>query len=45
MHCLKLVGQWLMARDFDRQVVEIKIRITVLNCYTALGIPLKEAVR
>ncbi|MFT4708010.1 MAG: hypothetical protein ACI9PU_001854 [Ascidiaceihabitans sp.] len=44
MHCLKLLGQWLMARDFDRQVVEIKIRIAVLNCYTALGIPLKDAV-
>ncbi len=27
MHCLKLMGQSLMARDFDRQVAEIQIRI------------------
>jgi len=32
-----------MARDFDRQVAEIQIRIAVLNRYTALGIPV-EAV-
>jgi len=28
-----------MARDFDRQVAEIQIRIVVLNRYTALGTP------
>ena len=39
MHCLKLLGQCLMARDFDRQVVEVQIRAAVLNGYTALGIP------
>jgi hypothetical protein len=44
MHCLKLMGQSLMARDFDRQVAEIQIRIAVLNRYTALGIPVTEAV-
>lgn len=44
MHCMKLLGQSLMARDFDRQVAEIRIRIAVLNRYTALGIPLTEAV-
>jgi hypothetical protein len=32
-----LLGQLLMARDFDRQVAEIHIRIAVLNRYTALG--------
>jgi len=42
MHCMKLMGQSLMARDFDRQVVEIQIRIAVLNRYTALGIPITE---
>lgn len=36
---MKLLGQSLMARDFDRQVAEIQIRIAVLNRYTALGIP------
>lgn len=38
MHCVKLMGQSLMARDFDRQVAEIQVRIAVLNRYTALGI-------
>jgi len=44
MHCIKLLGQSLMARDFDRQVAEIQIRIAVLNRYTTLGIPVTEAV-
>jgi hypothetical protein len=38
-----LLGQSLMARDFDRQVAEIQIRIAALNCYTTLGIPITEA--
>jgi hypothetical protein len=33
-----------MARDFDRQVAEIQIRIAVLKRYTALGISVTEAV-
>ena len=44
MHCVKLLGQRLMARDFDRQVAELQIRIAVRNGYIALGIPVKEAV-
>ena len=44
MHCIKLLGQSLMARDFERQVAEIQIRIAVLNRYTALGIPVTEPV-
>src|SRR5690606_25475272 len=39
MHCVKLPGQRLMARDFDRQVAEFQVRVAVLNGYTALGIP------
>lgn len=39
MHCLKLLGQRLSARDFDRQVAEIQIRAAILNGFTALGIP------
>ena len=42
MHCLNRMGQSLMARGFDRQVAEIQIRITVLNRYSALGIPVTE---
>ena len=44
MHCMKLLGQRLMARDFDRQVAELQVRIAVLSRYTALGIPVTEAV-
>lgn len=44
MHCVKLLGQRLMARDFARQVAEVQIRIAVMNGYTALGIPITEAV-
>lgn len=39
MHCMKLLGQRLAARDFDRQVAEIQIRAAILNGFTALGIP------
>jgi hypothetical protein len=39
MHCVKLIGQSVMARDFDRQVAEIQIRAAILNGFTALGIP------
>jgi hypothetical protein len=36
---MKLLGQRLSARDFDRQVAEIQIRAAILNRFTALGIP------
>jgi hypothetical protein len=41
---MKLLGHRLMARDFDRQVAEVQIRIAVMNGYTALGIPVTETV-
>ena len=44
MHCLKLLGQRLSARDFDRQVAEFQVRVAVLNGCTALGIPVTEVV-
>ena len=44
MHCVKLPGQRLMARDFDRQVAEFQIRVAVLNGFTALGTPITEVV-
>ena len=44
MHCLKLLGQRLMARDFDRQVAELQVRVAVLNDYAALGISVTEVV-
>jgi hypothetical protein len=33
-----------MARDFDRRIAELQVRIASLNGYTALGIPITEAV-
>ncbi len=42
MHCVKLPGQRLTARDFDRQVAEFQIRVAVLNGFTALGIHVTE---
>lgn len=44
MNCVKLLGQRLMARDFDRQIAELHIRVVVLNGFTALGIPVTETV-
>ena len=42
MHCVKLLGQRLMARDFDRQVAEFQVRVAALNGFTALGIPVTK---
>ncbi|MDF1718527.1 MAG: IS5/IS1182 family transposase, partial [Antarcticimicrobium sp.] len=39
---IKLLGQSLRARDFDRQVAEIRIRIAVFDRYTAPGIPITK---
>lgn len=44
LHCMKLLGQRLMARDFDREVAEVQVRVAILNGYTALGIPVTKAV-
>ena len=44
MNCIKLLGQSLMSRDFDRQVAEVQIRVAVLNRCTSLGIPVTVPV-
>ena len=44
MQCLKLLGQRLSARDFERQVAEFQIRVAVMNGCTALNIPVIESV-
>lgn len=44
MNCIKLLGRSLMARDFERQVAELQVRIAVLNGYTALGRPVTRPV-
>jgi hypothetical protein len=35
---VKLLGEKLMSRDFDRQVNELHARIAVLNHFTALDL-------
>jgi hypothetical protein len=39
MRCLKLLGERLRARTFDRQITELQIRATLLNRFTRLGTP------
>jgi hypothetical protein len=40
MRCFKLLGERIMARDFDRQVAELQVRAAVLNRFTRLGTPI-----
>ena len=44
MHCFKLQGERIMARDFDRQVAEIQIRAANLNRFTEFGRPENQRV-
>ena len=39
MRCFKLLGERVMARDFDRQVAALQIRAALLNRFTQLGTP------
>ena len=41
---MKLLGQKLLSRDFDRQTAELQARIAILNRFTALGIPVTQPV-
>ena len=44
MRCFKLLGERVLARDFDRQVAELQIRVAVLNRFTRLGTPITVTV-
>lgn len=44
MHCFKRLGERVMARSFKRQVVELHIRVALLNRFTQLGCPITVAV-
>ena len=44
MHCIKLLGDKLMARSFPSQVNEIHARVAVLNRFTQLGRPLTQVM-
>jgi hypothetical protein len=39
MRCFKLLGERVMARDFERQVAELQVRAAILNRFTQLGTP------
>ena len=39
IRCFKLLGERVMARDFDRQVAELQVRAAILNRFTRLGTP------
>ena len=44
MHCIKLLGDKLSARNFDSQVNEIHVRVVILNKFTELGRPHTQVV-
>ena len=44
MHCFKRLGERVMARTFERQVVELHIRVALLNRFSQLGRPETVAV-
>lgn len=44
MHCIKLLGEKLSARNFQSQVNEIHARVAVLNRFTELGRPHTQVV-
>ena len=44
MRCLKLLGERVMARDFDRQVAELQVRAAILHRFSRLGTPTTVAV-
>jgi hypothetical protein len=39
MHCFKLQGQRVVARTFDRQITELKVRAAILNRFSEIGTP------
>lgn len=39
MHCFKRLGERVMARTFEPQVVELHVRVALLNRFTQLGRP------
>jgi hypothetical protein len=42
--CFKLLGERVMARTFERQVVELQVRAAALNRFTHLGTPVTRTM-
>ena len=41
MGCFKRQGEWMMVRDFGRQITELQTLASILNRFTSLGMPLR----
>jgi hypothetical protein len=39
MHCFKRLGERVLARTFERQVVALHVRVAILNRFTHMGRP------
>jgi hypothetical protein len=44
VRCVKLMDEWYMDRDFDRQVAVLQERAAILNRFTLLCTPETERV-
>lgn len=44
MHCFKRLGERLTVRVFERQVVEVHVRVALMNRFMQLGRPATVAV-
>lgn len=44
MPCFKRLGERVMARTFARQVVELHVRVALINRFSQMGRPVKFAV-
>ena len=44
MYCFKRLGERVMARTFERQVVELHVRVALLNRFSQLGRPVTVAM-
>lgn len=44
MRYFKLLGERVLARDFDRQVAGLQVRAAILNRFTRLGTPTTVAM-
>jgi hypothetical protein len=45
LHCFKLLGKRIIARDFDRQAADLQLRAAVLNRFTRLGTPITVSMQ
>lgn len=44
MRFFKLLGEQVMSRDFDRQVIELQVRAAIFNRIIQLGTPMMVAM-